>query len=82
VTALMAVGVGRYNRHVRPDGRQQLVDLARDVARRLAARQPVVVDVEGYGAGWYITAVDWGQGLFTVRRGGGDPIDVAWGSVR
>lgn len=78
----MDVGVGRYNRPVRADARQQLVNTAREVARRLAARQPVVVDVEGYGAGWYITAVDWGRGLFTVHRGAGDPIDVAWGAVR
>jgi hypothetical protein len=57
--------------------------LAHEVTRQLAKREPVVVDVEGYGAGWYVLAVDWGRELFTVRRsGGGDPIDVAWGSVR
>jgi hypothetical protein len=56
--------------------------LAYQVAARLASNQPTVVTVDGYGSGWYVLAVDWHRELFTVRRGGGDPIDVAWGSVR
>lgn len=63
-------------------GRHAGRSLAHEVTRQLAKRQPVVVDVEGYGAGWYITAVDWDRQLFTVHRGGGDPIDVSWWSVR
>lgn len=58
------------------------VDLARAVGRELAARRPVVVEVAGYGAGWYVTAVDWRRQMFTVWRGAGDPIDVAWDSVQ
>lgn len=55
--------------------------LAERIAGELAASRPVVVEVDGYGRGWYVTAIDWGRELFEVTRGG-DSISVSWSAVR
>lgn len=58
-----------------------LYELAERVQADLDACRETVVDLVGYGRGWYILGVDWSRRLFEVRRSG-PPISVAWAAVR
>lgn len=66
---------------VRQDAGLDVCRLAEQVSAALMERVPVVVEVNGYGRGWYVTAVDWGRELFEVTRGKAS-ISVAWSAVR
>lgn len=59
-----------------------LTALVKQIARQVDTGQPVTVNLHTYGAGWWVTGVDWDRQRLTVRRGSGDPIDVAWTLIR
>ncbi|MGS2615144.1 hypothetical protein ACVCAH_11555 [Micromonospora sp. LZ34] len=57
---------------------QAYADQADRIRAQLAASQPVVVQVRGYGRGWFVTAV--GNGTYDVWRDGAGLI-AAWTDV-
>lgn len=67
-----------HRRSIPPTVAGAYTDRANQHRACLARREPVVVRVTGYGAGWYIQAV--GDGVYQMWRDG-TPLTAAWTDV-